>query len=163
MNGGGFGLLINLIGGNHRWRIRRLGIRPVRYCNCRYPGQSYYFCYRGCLTAVDRFFLQETSQSRYLIYRSSINRFKLIRFMETNHSKFWMGLGLGSIIGAVVYHFSCSSRGKQLKEKVRHAFHKAGDNAEELVDEAKDKALQTGTKVADKVADGTFNLAGKSR
>ena len=57
--------------------------------------------------------------------------------METNHSKFWMGLGLGSIIGAVVYHFSCSSRGKQLKEKVRHAFHKAGDNAEELVDEAK--------------------------
>ena len=54
--------------------------------------------------------------------------------METNHSKFWMGLGLGSIIGAVVYHFSCSSRGKQLKEKVRHAFHKAGDNAEELVD-----------------------------
>lgn len=82
--------------------------------------------------------------------------------METNHSKFWMGLGLGSIIGVVVYHFSCSSRGKQLKEKVRHAFHKAGDNAEELVDEAKDKALQTGTKVADKVADGTFNLAEKA-
>ena len=82
--------------------------------------------------------------------------------METNRSKFWMGLGLGSIIGAVVYHFSCSSRGKQLKEKVRHAFHKAGDNAEELVDEAKDKALQTGTKVADKVADGTFNLAEKA-
>ena len=63
--------------------------------------------------------------------------------METNHSKFWMGLGLGSIIGAVVYHFSCSSRGKQLKEKVRHVFHKASDNAEELMDEAKDKALQT--------------------
>ncbi|BFK03251.1 YtxH domain-containing protein [Parabacteroides goldsteinii] len=73
-----------------------------------------------------------------------------------------MGLGLGSIIGAVVYHFSCSSRGKQLKEKVRHVFHKASDNAEELVDEAKDKALQTGTKVADKVADGTFNLAEKA-
>lgn len=71
--------------------------------------------------------------------------------METGNSKFWMGLGLGSVIGAVVTYFTYTSRGEKLKEKVRHAFRKVGDNAEELVDEAKEKALDTGTKVADKV------------
>ena len=29
--------------------------------------------------------------------------------METNNSKFWIGLGLGSIIGFVTSRFSCSS------------------------------------------------------
>lgn len=37
--------------------------------------------------------------------------------METSCSKFWLGLGLGSIIGVVAYRFSCSSKGKMLKEK----------------------------------------------
>ena len=37
--------------------------------------------------------------------------------MEANRSKFWMGLGLGSIIGVIAYRFSCSSKGKELKEK----------------------------------------------
>ena len=36
--------------------------------------------------------------------------------MEANRSKFWMGLGLGSIIGVIAYRFSCSSKGKELKE-----------------------------------------------
>ena len=83
--------------------------------------------------------------------------------METNHSKFWMAWVWARLSVQLSIISLALQRGKQLKEKVRHAFHKAGDNAEELVDEAKDKALQTGTKVADKVADGTFNLAEKSR
>ena len=32
--------------------------------------------------------------------------------MEANRSKFWMGLGLGSIIGVIAYRFSCSSKGQ---------------------------------------------------
>ena len=38
--------------------------------------------------------------------------------MEANRSKFWMGLGLGSIIGVIAYRFSCSSKGKELKEMI---------------------------------------------
>ena len=46
--------------------------------------------------------------------------------METSCSKFWLGLGLGSIIGVVAYRFSCSSKGKMLKEKACHALHRMG-------------------------------------
>lgn len=42
--------------------------------------------------------------------------------METSCSKFWLGLGLGSIIGVVAYRFSCSSKGKMLKEKHAMSF-----------------------------------------
>lgn len=86
--------------------------------------------------------------------------------MGTCNSKFWIGLGLGSIIGAVVYRLSCSSKGKQLKEKVCRTLHIAHSEADELMDEAKEKALDTSTKVADKVADkvtnGAFNVAEKA-
>ena len=41
--------------------------------------------------------------------------------METSCSKFWLGLGLGSIIGVVAYRFSCSSKGKMLKESGRQS------------------------------------------
>lgn len=82
--------------------------------------------------------------------------------MKTNDSKFWLGLGIGSIIGAVVYHFSCSHKGKQLKEKMCHAFNRAGGEAGELMDDAKDKALDVSAKVADRVADGAFNVAEKA-
>lgn len=82
--------------------------------------------------------------------------------MKTNDSKFWVGLGVGSIIGAVVYHFCCSHKGKQLKEKMYHAFQRAGGEAGELMDDAKDKAWDVSTKVADRVADGAFNVAEKA-
>ena len=72
--------------------------------------------------------------------------------MEENRSKFWMGLGLGSIIGVVAYRFSCSSKGKMLKEKACHALHRMGGKAEDMIDSAKDKVVDAGTKVADKVA-----------
>ncbi|WP_293664945.1 YtxH domain-containing protein [uncultured Parabacteroides sp.] len=82
--------------------------------------------------------------------------------METNNSKFWIGLGLGSIIGAVVYRFSYSSLSRQVKEKVYHSLHRLHGGAEVMMDEAKDKVLDAGTKAADKVADGTFKVAEKA-
>lgn len=82
--------------------------------------------------------------------------------MKSCNSNFWIGLGIGSIIGAFVYRFSCSSKGRELKEKVYHSLHKVHGEAEGLMDEAKDKALDAGTKVADKVADGAFNVAEKA-
>lgn len=82
--------------------------------------------------------------------------------MGTSCSKFWMGLGLGSIIGALVYRFSCSPKGKLMKEKVCHAFHKAGHHAEEMMYEAKEKAWEGSKKVADKMADGALDMAVKA-
>lgn len=82
--------------------------------------------------------------------------------METNCSKFWLGLGLGSIIGVVAYRFSRSSKGKALKEKTNQVFHQIGDKAENMIDSAKNKMANTGTKVADKVADEAFNIAEKT-
>lgn len=82
--------------------------------------------------------------------------------MGTADSKFWLGLGLGSVLGAVVYHFSCSCKGKQLKEKACQAFHKVSEQAGDMLDVAKEKVLDTGTKVVDKVADQTSYVAEKA-
>mgnify|MGYP000012632342 FL=1 len=82
--------------------------------------------------------------------------------MGTNYSKFGLGLGLGSIIGVVAYRFSRSSKGKALKEKTNQVFHQIGDKAEDMIDSAKNKMANTGTKVADKVADEAFNIAEKT-
>lgn len=81
--------------------------------------------------------------------------------MESKCSNFWLGLGLGSILGAVIYRCSCTSKAKQLKCKVLHALYGASDQAEDLVDEAADKAVNAGEKVADKVADTATNAAQK--
>ena len=73
--------------------------------------------------------------------------------MESKCSHFWMGLGLGSILGALVYRCCQTSKAKQLKAKMSHALHVATDQTEEMVDSAKNKAMGAGAMVADKVAD----------
>ena len=65
--------------------------------------------------------------------------------MENRTSDLWLGLGIGSVIGALVYRFSRTSKAKKLKKKVCDAFHKISGQA-----------------VADKVADKTFDLAEKA-
>ena len=76
--------------------------------------------------------------------------------MENRTSDLWLGLGIGSVIGALVY------KAKKLKKKVCDAFHKISGQAEEMLDTAKEKVLDTGAAVADKVADKTFDLAEKA-
>ena len=70
--------------------------------------------------------------------------------MEENRSKFWMGLGLGSIIGVIAYRFSCSSKGKELKEKASRYLHQIGSKSEDVINSAKEKVMNAGTKAADK-------------
>lgn len=82
--------------------------------------------------------------------------------MECGKSNFVIGLGVGSIIGALVYRFCMSPKGKMMKEKVNGMFHKVTGDAVDMIDTAKDKALDSGTKVADKVADGAFEVAEKT-
>lgn len=82
--------------------------------------------------------------------------------MESGKSNFLIGLGVGSVIGALVYRFCSSTKGKMMKEKVNNMFHKVTGDAVDMVDDTKDKALVAGTKLADKVADGTFEVATKT-
>ncbi len=82
--------------------------------------------------------------------------------MESKCSNFWIGLGLGSILGAVIYRCCQTSKAKQLKAKVSHALHMAADETEDFVDSAKNKAMNAGAVVADKVADKTFDVAEKA-
>ena len=71
--------------------------------------------------------------------------------MERGKSNFLIGLGVGSVIGALC-----------VKEKVNHAFQKVTGDSVNLIDTVNDKVLDAGTKVADKVADGTFYVAEKA-
>lgn len=62
--------------------------------------------------------------------------------MQSSTCKFWVGLGLGSVLGAVVYRCSRTSKAKELKQKMCCAAQSAVDKASEM-----------GQKVADEVAD----------
>lgn len=82
--------------------------------------------------------------------------------MESRNYNFWIGLGVGSVIGALAYRFSRTSKAKKLKEKVCDTYHKITGQTEELLDEAKEKVADAGKAVADKVADKASDLAGKA-
>ena len=73
--------------------------------------------------------------------------------MENRNSSLLIGLGVGSVIGALAYRFSRTSKAKKLKEKVCDAFHKITGQTEDLLDEAKEKVADTGKVVVDKVAE----------
>lgn len=63
--------------------------------------------------------------------------------MEKGNSNFLLGVGLGSLLGAVAYKFSRSSKAKKWKTKACCAMHEIGDKAEALLDNAKGKVAET--------------------
>ena len=79
--------------------------------------------------------------------------------MECRHGNFWIGLGIGSILGAVAYRLSRTAKAKQLESDIYNAIHRIGRDAEIAAAEAERKAMnlglkavETGAKVADKVS-----------
>ena len=46
--------------------------------------------------------------------------------MECRHGNFWIGLGIGSILGAVVYRLSRTAKAKQLESEIYDAIHRIG-------------------------------------
>lgn len=82
--------------------------------------------------------------------------------MENRNSNLWIGLAIGSAIGAWAYRFSRTSKAKKLKEKVYDAFQKITTQAEDLMDKAKEKAVDTGKEAVDKVADKASDFAQKA-
>ena len=73
--------------------------------------------------------------------------------MGSGNAKFLVGLGIGSAIGALVYHFSRTAKAKKLKNDVFNALHEIEADAELAVVEAKDKAVKAGAKVAGKATE----------
>lgn len=82
--------------------------------------------------------------------------------MECKNCNFLLGLGVGAVVGALVYHFSCSSKAQKMKHDVCHAFHKIGHEAENMINTAKDEVVEVGAKVVNKIADSTDKVAEKA-
>ncbi|MEL5893288.1 YtxH domain-containing protein [Bacteroides sp. GD17] len=82
--------------------------------------------------------------------------------MKCKESHFLIGLGIGSVVGALVYHFSRTPRAERLRREMCHAIHKAGSEAKDMFHTAEEEALHAGTKVADKVADEVHEAAEKA-
>lgn len=90
--------------------------------------------------------------------------------MECKHGNFWIGLGIGSILGAVAYRLSRTARMKQLENDIHDAIHRIGRDAELMAAEAERRALglgvkavESGAKVADKLADEADKVAEKAK
>ena len=49
--------------------------------------------------------------------------------MECRHGNFWIGLGIGSILGAVAYRLSRTAKAKQLESEIYNAIHRIGRDA----------------------------------
>lgn len=81
--------------------------------------------------------------------------------MGSKSCSFAIGLGLGSVVGALAYRYSRTSAARRWKRKADEAYRKFSGRAGELMDAAKEKALEARTKVADKVAVAAGDVAGK--
>lgn len=81
--------------------------------------------------------------------------------MGSGNAKFLLGLGIGSVIGALVYHFSRTARAKKLKNEVFNTLHEIEADAALALAGAKGKVVKVGSKVAGKVADKATEVKGK--
>lgn len=54
-------------------------------------------------------------------------------------SKFWIGMGLGAIVGAVCCHLVHTEQGKEMRIKLNEAIHRAGDKAQSMWQSVKGK------------------------
>lgn len=63
--------------------------------------------------------------------------------MQSSTCKFLMGLGLGSILGAIAYRCSKTDKAKEWKRKMCCAAQSAADKAGEWMSNAKEKVEET--------------------
>lgn len=61
---------------------------------------------------------------------------------ECNKTHFWMGLGLGTLLGVATCQAVRSRKARELKGKVYHALHEMQHKMDGLMEEAKQKEQQ---------------------
>lgn len=90
--------------------------------------------------------------------------------MECRHGNFWIGLGIGSILGAVAYRLSRTAKVRQMENDIYEAIRRIGRDAEAVAVCAEKKAVdlglkavETGAEIADKVAEEADRMAGKTK
>lgn len=81
--------------------------------------------------------------------------------MASGNAKFLIGLGIGSAIGALVYHFSRTAKAQKLKGDVLNVLHEIEVDAESALVSAKQRAAHTGSKVAGRVAEKATEIKEK--
>lgn len=62
---------------------------------------------------------------------------------KCNNGKFWIGLGMGAVLGVVAYWCAKSDRAKQLKEKMHCMAQQAAEKAGEWATGVKQCATQS--------------------
>ena len=70
--------------------------------------------------------------------------------MQSSTAKFWLGLGLGSVLGMIVYRCSRTDKAKELKRKMCCAAQSAADKAGEWMANVKDKTCDVAVDMAKK-------------
>lgn len=73
--------------------------------------------------------------------------------MQSSTAKFWLGLGLGSVLGMIVYRCSRTDKAKELKRKMCCAAQSAADKAGEWMANVKDKTCDVAVDMAKKAED----------
>lgn len=68
--------------------------------------------------------------------------------MEKSMCRFLLGLGVGSVLGAIAHRCSQTEKAKEWKKKMCCAAQQAAEKAGEWVTHAKDKAEEMGQKMA---------------
>ena len=56
--------------------------------------------------------------------------------MGCKHGNFWIGLGIGSLLGAIAYRLSRTAKAKKLESDIYDASHRIWEEAESAADEA---------------------------
>ncbi len=67
--------------------------------------------------------------------------------------KFWIGMATGLVVGAVAYHCARTEKAKQMKAELCNKFRNMRGKAGDYIDDVKEKAMDTGVRVADKIAE----------
>lgn len=90
--------------------------------------------------------------------------------MACRHSNFWIGIGIGSVLGALAYRLSRTQRVKKLESDIYDAIRRIGKDAEGVLQDAERKAIQVGVnaveagaKAVDKVAEEADKVAERAK
>lgn len=68
-------------------------------------------------------------------------------------SNFWIGVGIGTVFGAIVCRLACTQAAKDLKAEMCRRAHQMTGMAGEALENAKERAIDTGVRMADIIAD----------